>query len=160
MNMDTVGARSFTKPFRYQRQKNYRMREQNPETCSYRYRQYYIPWMEQIRGWQFQFGQNQTDHIDLGKWQYFTNLNISAIKGDDSPYIHHHLWVSVVGWGRGEIYPDVWKMWQREIPWVGESKPWPNLQGLSFDHKKTFNKKNMAIEEDWKITQPSLILPI
>ena len=28
---------------------------------------------------------------------------IKAIKGDDSPYIHHHLWVSVVGWGRSNL---------------------------------------------------------
>ena len=32
---------------------------------------------------------------------------IKAIKGDDSPYIHHHLWVSVNSWGRDEIYPDL-----------------------------------------------------
>ena len=31
----------------------------------------------------------------LGKSEYFRKLNSSAIKGDDSPYIHHHLWVSV-----------------------------------------------------------------
>ena len=28
----------------------------------------------------------------------FTNLNLSAIKEDDFPYIHHHLW-----WGRSEV---------------------------------------------------------
>ena len=37
--------------------------------------------------------------MDLGKLSYFTNLNCSAIKGDDSPNIHH---ASTEGeqWGR------------------------------------------------------------
>ena len=45
----------------------------------------------------------------LGKLEYFTNLNSSAIKGDSSPYsTNHHLWVSVVGWGHDQIYPGDW----------------------------------------------------
>ena len=35
----------------------------------------------------------QTFCNTLGKLEYFTNLNISAIKGDDSPIKkNHHLW--------------------------------------------------------------------
>ena len=29
-------------------------------------------------------------NMNLGKLRYFTNLNLAATKGDDSPYIHHH----------------------------------------------------------------------
>ena len=29
--------------------------------------------------------------IDLGKLEYFPNLNLAAIKGDDSPNPNHHL---------------------------------------------------------------------
>ena len=43
----------------------------------------------------------------LGKLQYFTNLNSSAIKGDDSPINKP----SSMGFGRNEVvifYPDEW----------------------------------------------------
>ena len=38
---------------------------------------------------------NQSTVPYLGKLEKFTNLNLAAIKGDNSPYIHHHLWGSV-----------------------------------------------------------------
>ena len=44
--------------------------------------------------------------IILGKLSYFTNLNCSAMNGDDFPI--HSPWFQASGeqWGRDEIYPD------------------------------------------------------
>ena len=41
--------------------------------------------------------------IILAKLQYFTYLNCWAIKANDFPNPKHHLWVSVVGWGRYDL---------------------------------------------------------
>ena len=41
----------------------------------------------------------------MGKFEYFTNLNSSAMNGDDSS-IKTIIYGEVVGWGRDEIYPD------------------------------------------------------
>ena len=67
---------------------------------------------------------------------YFTNLNCWAIKGDDSPYIHHHLWVSVVGWGRDQIYADGRCPYANHGPhgpgiWIATFTPflWPSFVG-------------------------------
>ena len=72
----------------------------------------------------------------LGKLHYFTNLNCWAIKGDDSPYIHHHLWVSVVGWGRDQIYADGRCPYANHGPhgpgiWIATFTPflWPSFVG-------------------------------
>ena len=45
--------------------------------------------------------------VNLGKLQYFTNLNLAAIKGDDFPNINHDFQGSGEQWGRDEIYPDI-----------------------------------------------------
>ena len=35
-------------------------------------------------------------YMNLGKFESFANLNVSDKIGDNSSYIHHHLWGSVV----------------------------------------------------------------
>ena len=43
----------------------------------------------------------------VGKLEQVTNLNSSAIYQGIIHLTNHHLWVSVVGWGRDQIYPEL-----------------------------------------------------
>ena len=56
----------------------------------------------------------------LGKLQYFTNLNLAAIKGDDSPEIDHDSQGSGEQWGRYNLprydeYEMKWQTWYELI---------------------------------------------
>ena len=42
----------------------------------------------------------------LSKLQYFNNLNLAAIKGDDFPILYYMIPSGGEQWGRDEIYPD------------------------------------------------------
>ena len=73
---------------------------------------------------------------NLGKSKSFTNLNLAAIKGDDSPNRNHHLW----GFGRSEaviIFPETscstkkGQLDHHRLPtgrrWMPLPRPWPGV---------------------------------
>ena len=71
--------------------------------------------------------------------------NIYLVGSLNPAKIKHIIWMSWV--------------WQWETPWVGETTACPNLQGISFNDKKTFSfKKQHAIKHGWKITRPSSMI--
>ena len=90
-----------------------------------------------------------------GKSQYFTNLNLAAIKGDDFPFsLTHHLLVSVClgcGWGCDQIYRPIFVA-ETPVPGLGQLPDLvilpqlvPQLRGTKVPRRQEFHPQNRWI---------------